>query len=314
MPLPETAATTISTRSGWAIWRADRLTRMVRAKSGRWRVHSPACRHASSSTQAPISRIRPESSASSMKAPASSRPLDGVVPPSQRLGPDHDAGVERELGLVVHLDLAHLQGATQVGLGAQPLGGLGAQVLVEDLVAVAAPGLGQVHGRVCVADQPLRVSSTAVVTAMPMLTVVNTSLVPIGTGRRSASWMRWARLIGLAEVLHALEQHDELVAAQAGHRVGGPQHGRAARGAVASRSWSPALWPSESLTTLNRSRSRNSSATEPAGRERRESTRSRWSSSSARLASPVSGSCRAWWASSASVRLSVVMSVVMTRT
>ena len=97
--------------------------------------------------------MRPESSASSMNAPASSSPATGWCQRASASAPDHEARVERQLGLVVDLDLAHLDGPAQVGLGAQPLGGLGAQLLVEDLVAVTAAGLGQVHGRVGVAQQ-----------------------------------------------------------------------------------------------------------------------------------------------------------------
>src|SRR4029453_7866578 len=49
------------------------------------------------------------------------------------------------------------------------------------------------------------------------------------------------------------------VRAEALGRVGGPRVRN--RGATSTRSWSPAPWPRLSLTTLKRSRSRNSTAT-----------------------------------------------------
>ena len=127
--------------------------------------------------------------------------------------------------------------------------------------------------------------------------------------------MRWASATGSCGSSRSVEQHHELVAAQPGHDVVGAQHAHAAARPTATSSWSPAVWPSESLTTLNRSRSRKSTATEPGRAARRGPGCGRsWSRSSARLASPVSGSCRAWWASSASLRLRAVMSVFMTST
>ena len=57
-----------------------------------------------------------------------------------------------------------------------------------------------------------------------------------------------------------LAQDRELVAAEAGDGVAGPQH-RSRRRATATSSSSPASWPRLSLMFLNRSRSRNSTAT-----------------------------------------------------
>ena len=59
-----------------------------------------------------------------------------------------------------------------------------------------------------------------------------------------------------------------------------------------TRSSSPAPWPSESLTTLKRSRSRKSTATRRPAARRVAQRRSRRSMNSARFGSPVSGSCR----------------------
>jgi hypothetical protein len=83
---------------------------------------------------------------------------------------------------------------------------------------------------------------------------------------------------GLAEVLQdplgdrgqfevvagVLDEHGELIAAEAGNRVARPDAGRQALGDLMSRR-SPAAWPRLSLTSLNPSRSRNSTATEGSG-------------------------------------------------
>jgi hypothetical protein len=57
-------------------------------------------------------------------------------------------------------------------------------------------------------------------------------------------------------VAQVLEDHRELVAAQARHRVG-RAHARVSRAATAFSSSSPTWWPSESLMVLKRSRSMN---------------------------------------------------------
>ena len=65
---------------------------------------------------------------------------------------------------------------------------------------------------------------------------------------------------GPAGVGAVLEQDGELVAAEAGDGVAGPQHPRS-RSATATSSSSPAAWPAPSLTALKSSRSTNSTAT-----------------------------------------------------
>ena len=66
------------------------------------------------------------------------------------------------------------------------------------------------------------------------------------------------------------------------------------RAASRQSSSSPAPWPSESLTSLKRSRSMNSTATEVLRREAWFSASDRRSISSVRLGRPVSGSCKPW--------------------
>ncbi len=65
---------------------------------------------------------------------------------------------------------------------------------------------------------------------MPMLTVVKTSLPSTITGSLSARWMRWARPTGSRRSSRPSQQHDELVAAETGHDVVGPQHADQALG------------------------------------------------------------------------------------
>jgi hypothetical protein len=65
------------------------------------------------------------------------------------------------------------------------------------------------------------------------------------------------------------------------------------RGAMATRTSSPAAWPSESLMILKRSRSSSSTATPLPLRLRRRSAWSMRSSASVRFGSPVNGSCSA---------------------
>ena len=60
---------------------------------------------------------------------------------------------------------------------------------------------------------------------------------------------------------------------------------------------SPAGWPSESLISLKLSKSRNSTASGTPERRERSRATPRRSRNRARLGSPVSWSCRAWWAS-----------------
>ena len=63
---------------------------------------------------------------------------------------------------------------------------------------------------------------------------------------------------------------------------------------------SPAAWPSESLTVLKSSRSRNTTPTPPPSRRARADAWRTRSPNSARFARPVTGSWNAWWESCSS--------------
>ena len=77
------------------------------------------------------------------------------------------------------------------------------------------------------------------------------------------------------------------------------------RRATATSSSSPAAWPSESLTVLKRSRSRKITPQDVPRRRPRVSACCRRSVNSARLGSPVSASCSAWWSMVSTRRASV---------
>ena len=133
--------------------------------------------------------------------------------------------------------------------------------------------------------------------AMPMLAVMRTrarAASSISNGSRSTSSSRSATNSGLPVGVAALDEHDELVAAEAGDRVALAQ-GRREPGATAFRSRSPASWPSVSFTCLKPSRSMNSAAVSVPLRRARACICSTRSRIRVRFGSPVSESCSAWW-------------------
>ena len=77
-----------------------------------------------------------------------------------------------------------------------------------------------------------------------------------GTARTNDCATRSAMTTRLAVAAQLVEQHRELVAAEAGEHVGGAQHAVHALARSATRSMSPVACPSESLTTLSRSTSK----------------------------------------------------------
>ena len=101
-------------------------------------------------------------------------------------------------------------------------------------------------------------------------------------------WLTMSRRVG-----PRLEDHGELVAAQAGHRVA-LADARPQALADGQQQRSPALWPRVSFATLESSRSMSSRCElAPLGGSRWATASFSRSPNRARLASPVSGS---WWA------------------
>ena len=129
--------------------------------------------------------------------------------------------------LVVDDELVVLERVAEVGFCGGALPGHGPDRLVEHLdLALAAAGLGEVHGGVGVAEQPSRLRSSSSSTATPMLT---------------PSWKEWpATTNGDCEhrhdplregqhevaVVELVAGDDELVAAEPRQGVGVPEHAR----------------------------------------------------------------------------------------
>ena len=99
--------------------------------------------------------MRPVSSASGTNSIGGTRPALGVLPADQRLEADQRAVVEVDHRLVVHAQLAALDGAVQRVAGAQVVDRAVVLARVEQLGAVAAEVLGPVHRGVGVAQQRL---------------------------------------------------------------------------------------------------------------------------------------------------------------
>ncbi len=155
-PVRSSVPVTTSTMSPSRSWRVDRFTEIPKRRSGQRRAHSAACRHASSSTQAPISTIRPglfgrgdeivgrhETEARAFPTHEGFEAADG-----SRLRGDERLAEEPELVAANRL--------AQVGfervLGGDPL----LHRLVEEGVAVPAVVLGAVHRDVGVGEDRLR--------------------------------------------------------------------------------------------------------------------------------------------------------------
>ena len=145
----------VSARSGSVSWRPDRFTLTARCSSaGRSAV--PPLDLAAGLRQHPgadgddqaglLGHV--EEGGRGQQAPG------GVLPAQQGLHADPAAGGRLHDGLVEDDELVALEGAGQSGLGVDPLAGHGPGGLVEELdPALAAAGLGQVHGVVGVAEQ-----------------------------------------------------------------------------------------------------------------------------------------------------------------
>ena len=190
------------------------------------------------------------------------QPMVRLLPAQQRLGADDAAAGEVDLRLVVQRELAALERAAQVGLGRQAAAHALVHLRAEELVVAAPRFLGVVHRGVGVAHQRLR--GVAVVGIERDADAGrHVQLVPSTVnGSASSARMRAATRAGFAAVGDVGQADDELVAAQARHGVVLAQAGRQPRGHRLQQLVADA-WPSESLTFLKRSRSRNSTASLP---------------------------------------------------
>ena len=135
---------------------AETFTAMV--VSGRpASTQARACLHASRSTQLPIGRIRPQSSATGMNCAGETGPRVGCVQRSSASAPVIAPVLQIDLRLVVQREFLPLQGAPQALLDRLPLHGADVHRRLEELIALAPVLLGLVHRGVGVLDQRLRI-------------------------------------------------------------------------------------------------------------------------------------------------------------
>jgi hypothetical protein len=145
-------------------------------------------------------------------------PVLRVVPAHQRFHAAQAVAHAVDLGLVVQLELLELDRAAQVALQLQLLGGVGAHVGLEHHVVAAARALGLVHGRVGVGHELVglalfRMQHDADRARDLQLLAHHVE----GLGDRAQHAVGGLRAFGA--VVHAFEQQQELVAADARHGV-----------------------------------------------------------------------------------------------
>ena len=146
----------------------------------------------------------------------------------------------------------------------------------------------------------------AVASAIPIDAPMNSSRPSSRNGACRLCRTRSAITVASRGLADVVEQQRELVAAQARDRVVGPQRRLQPSARPPSAAGRRPAWPSESLMTLKRSRSRNSTAAQHSGwwRWARRIDWSRRSTNRTRFGRPVSASCSAscWRRRSASRR------------
>ena len=152
----------------------------------------------------------------------------GMVPAHQRLEADDLAAAQGDHRLVVQLELVAVERVAQLALGLEPAHGAGPHLGVEDLAAPAPALLRPVHRRVGVADQQLGVDRLAArgpgdgdADAGGDEVVGAAHRVGLREGAGDAVGDR-QRLVLVGE---PVDEDAELVAAEAGDDVAGPQVG-----------------------------------------------------------------------------------------
>ena len=136
-----------------------------------------------------------------------------VRPAHQRFGAHQGLAAQAVLGLVEQAQFVALQGAAQLLLHGHAFVDLEGQRAGVELAAVAALGLGLVHGRVGVLDQRgdidavLRIEADADAGADEELVVIQ------GEGRAETFQQFLRNLLGVLLLVQAGQQDDELVAA-----------------------------------------------------------------------------------------------------
>ena len=131
------------------------FTASTRSRVSSSPAHALSCAQAVSSTQMPMGRISPVSSASGMNWAGDTRPRVGMHPAYQCLGAECTAGMVH-LDLVIQLELTVLKRLVQLVL--QRCAGVDGilHLVVEETQGVAANFLGLIHGDVGLFQQLLR--------------------------------------------------------------------------------------------------------------------------------------------------------------
>ena len=209
----------------------------------------------------------------------------GMLPPGHDLVTDEASGGEIDDRLVVRHDLVVLERVTQllhadsVRIVEARFSGLNASTRSRSVL------LRPVHRRVRVADQVLRADAGGLGDGDADARV-EVDLFVAEQHRRREGHAHPVTDLHRDGGAGVAQQHRELVAAETGDEVAVADRLRQATAGGASNA-SPIACPRLSLTTLNRSRSRNSTATGV----RQASADSSCSMKCDRLASPVTGSC-----------------------
>ena len=258
----------------------------------------PAGGRASSSTQLPISPIRPLSSASGMKRAGRDHAESGVRPADERLHPFDGPVGDADDRLVDEVELAAARRPRRRSCSSSTRSRhLGPHRFVEDGHRVSARLLRLVHGGVGVTDEHLGAGAGIVTGARrrgrcwPRRRTPSRSIDERGArGRSGAGWRRSSACDTLTTWPRTTMNSSPpmRVTRSAGRTCA------FSRSATAMSSSSPWVWPSVSLTSLKRSRSRNSSARGCRPPPPVPARSSGAGASSAGWASPVRLSCMAW--------------------
>jgi hypothetical protein len=142
-----------------------------------------------------------------------------MLPAHQGLGADDAAAAQRDLGLVVQHELVALEGPPQLTLQVETEAGPRTHRHFEDLIPGPASFLGPVHGQVGVAQQVVGPVLTVVAQGDADAGAHEHLMAPEVDGPADVVDDALRHAGGLDFVFDLFEQHRELVAAHAGHRV-----------------------------------------------------------------------------------------------
>ena len=245
--------------SCWS-WRAERLTEI---RSGATPGRLPLPHLLDRPAQDPLAERQDQAGllGEADEVGRRDQPALRMAPADQRLDAADGQAVGRDDRLVVHEQLAALQGESEVGLKLQQRDRPPVQRRIEHHVAVAAQLLRPVHRGLGVAEQIFRrLGRRRSSSAIPVLTVTNRLCPPTNSGCRSAWRTRSATLLASSSfcrssirIAHSSPPRRATVSTSRTH----PSSRRAT---AISRS-SPSAWPRLSLTTLKRSTSIRTTAT-----------------------------------------------------